>query len=236
MTEKQIEQLKKILADSTLADSSTELDNAILMSARESAKQPLAEKKAVSDQAMRAQAGFFESLPVSFLRSASLAIVFTVGTFVVMGQLVSVDENIASFDDAVIEENEVLSNEPVYKPNRTIIILPENVALEPAPSRLSRDQILMNFELSDTEELLAKLSLKFEPSTKPNNDGLFGTAVQIAMLDIDSMIQTGELDDARQRYSDLKTDCDDCGLPDTLEALVIASQEFAAKADSPKTG
>jgi len=56
------------------------------------------------------------------------------------------------------------------------------------------------------------------------------------MLDIDSMIQTGELDDARQRYSDLKTDCDDCGLPDTLEALVIASQEFAAKADSPKTG
>jgi len=224
MTEKQIEHLKKVLADSQLAENSPELDDLILKSAHESAHASQVKFKSTPRN-------FLTLVPVSFLRSATLAIVFTIGTFFAMGQLVSVDENVAAIDESKLNIKEAASNEAAIKPDQTPLTLPENIALEPAPSSLSRDQILMNFELSDTEELLAQLSFDFSENPK-----LVQNNIEVAMIDISSLIQTGELDNARQRYSDLKTQCDGCSLPATLEALVLAVQEFSIKVNDSETG
>jgi hypothetical protein len=158
------------------------------------------------------------------MRSATLAVVFTVGVFLAMGQLVSVDENIVALKSAEVEIRNVVAESSLKGPAQTMIVRPEIIALEPAPSHLSRDQILMSFELSDTEVLMAEFSFEFSqnPETTQNN-------VEVAMVDIHSLIQIGELEGARQRYSHLKMECGGCGLPDTLEALVLAAQVMATK-------
>ena len=229
MTEKQIEQLKKVLSDSKLADNSSELDDAILQLAHDSAQTTRANSQSKSTNV-------FALLPLSFLRSATLAIVLTVGVFFAMGQLVSVDENIAALDQPEIKVGNAADSESFSQASQGVIVLPENVALEPAPSGLSRDHILMTFELSETEELLAKLSFDFSNNSDSSQADFDVAAVQVAMVDINSLIQTGALDNARQRYSDLKTECDGCSLPDTLEALVIAAQAFASKSNDLETG
>lgn len=231
MTEKQIEQLKKVLSESKLPDNSVELDSAILKSAHDSASQWQDVEKADVSTPER---HLFGLMPLSFLRSAGLATVLTLGTFVLMGQLISVDEELVVDDTGLTN---VISNESVKEPvelKQTHIRLPENIALEPAPSQLSRDQILLSFDLSDTEELLAGLPLT--PSIEPDTDAFYQVAVQPAIVDIDLMIRTGELNDARERYGELKLDCNGCGLPDTLEALIIVSQQFAANAADSEPG
>jgi hypothetical protein len=106
----------------------------------------------------------------------------------------------------------------------------ENTPLEPLPSGLSRDQILMNFELSDSTELLAKLSLKF------GQRGLGSKLAELAMVDINSLIQVGELASARQRYAVFIIQCATCGLPETLEDLVLSAHHLAIKNSVFETG
>ena len=228
MTEKQIQQLKKMLADSSLADNSSELDNTILKSAHAAAKLNRVSVKPASSVNSVANR-VFGFLPVSLLRSATLAVVFTLGAFFAMGQIVNVDESKIALKQADNFIDFDTSSEK--KPARTTIVRPENVALEPAPSRLTRDQILMSFKLSDTGELIANLPFEFD-----RNSSFTQNSIALAMTDISSMIGVGELDNARQRYSELISQCDGCNLPETLEALVIASQHFATSANLEESG
>jgi hypothetical protein len=223
MTEKQIEQLKRVLADSRLAENSQELDDLILKSAYESTR------LARTQSERQKGASFFDKLlPVTFMRSATLAVVFTLGVFLVMGQLVSVDENIAAFGSLNHDVVNLSPESTTQVAAQTRIRRPENIALEAAPSHLSRDQILMSFELKDTDTLMDGFSFEFSPNSEVRQSNL-----AIAMVDIHSLIQNGEFDDARQRYSHLKKECSDCGLPDTLEALVRAVQVITTAQRNP---
>jgi len=92
MTEKQIEQLKKVLSDSSVYDSkltdhSPQLDDLILSSARAMAQANQTKARSIASL-LRERARWSFSL----LRSASLAVVFTIGVFLVMGQMVKVEE------------------------------------------------------------------------------------------------------------------------------------------------
>lgn len=234
MTEAQIEQLKKALSDSSLPDNSTELDDAILKSAHQAAQQRV--------ESGRKANRLFALLPLAFLRTASLAIVFTVGVFLAMGQLVSVDQNTLELNNHTAVLNGADTNNPSATMNATVSeqtiitssqdspLSTANVALKPIPSSLSRDQILLNFELNDTVELLATLSFEFSQS------GLDRNRAELAIVDIDSLIQVGELDNARKRYGEFITRCVACGLPKTLEDLVLAAHDLAIKNSNFETG
>jgi hypothetical protein len=89
----------------------------------------------------------------------------------------------------------------------------------------------MNFELSYTEALLAELSFKFKQNT-----GFDQNNINVAIADIGSLIKVGEFNDARKRYHDLRTECDGCDLPDSLEALVLAAQRFKIEKNPSETG
>jgi hypothetical protein len=234
MTETQIEQLKKVLADSSLPQHSVELDDVILKSAHQAAQQHRANS---GRQANR----LFDLLPLAFLRTASLAIVLTVGVFLAMGQLVSVDQNAAVVDNSAVL-NKAAPRNPSATMNTDVTeqitiassqgrpLSTSNIALKPLPSGLSRDQILLNFELSDTEKLLATLSFEFNQSSLDRNKA------ELAMVDINSLIQVGELDNARKRYGDFINRCIACGLPETLEDLVLAAHNLAIKNSDFETG
>ena len=226
MTETQIEHLKKGLTDSKLANNSTELDQLILKSAHESAQ-----KNRANGEPKKRNMSLLRLVLVSFLRSATLAIVFTSGVFLAMGQLLNVDDTFTANNPSKANADKPVFIERLEPSIQAPIVRHKNLALEPAPSGLSRDQILMNFELSDTEELLAQLSFNFSQNPEFDQGN-----IEVAMLDINSMIQIGELDDARQRYSDFKVECGDCNLPDSLEALVLAAQLFVTKNNSSNTG
>jgi len=49
-------------------------------------------------------------------------------------------------------------------------------------------------------------------------------SISFALADIRGMICLGELDDARERYAQLKESCTACRLPSTLELLVLNNQ------------
>jgi hypothetical protein len=235
MTEKQIEQLKKALADSSLPDSSTQLDQTILQSAHQAARR----YRLKSD---RRTPRLFDLLPLAFLRTASLSIVFTIGVFFAMGQLVKVDENTLVLKDASeINKRGSVAHSVVSESVGNLVSQrtfagAEKTVLEPLPSGLSRDQILMSFELSDSSELLAKLSFEFNQSNDESNDGLNSNAAELAMSDINSLIQVGELANARQRYAEFIIQCAVCGLPKTLEDLVLAAHHLAIENSAFETG
>ncbi|MFQ3243698.1 MAG: hypothetical protein ACI9SP_000323 [Arenicella sp.] len=233
MTETQIEQLKKVLADSSLPDNSTELDDAILKSAHEAAQQRVGSGRKANR--------LLALLPLAFLRTASLAIVFTVGVFLAMGQLVSVNKNTLELNNTAVRNgtatdnpsatmNTTVSEQTIITSSQDSPLNTANVALKPMPSGLSRDQILLNFELNDTAELLATLSFEFSQS------GLDRNRAELAIVDINSLIQVGELDNARKRYGEFITRCVACRLPRTLEDLVLAAHNLAIKNSNFETG
>lgn len=226
MTEKQIEHLKQVLTESKLADNSRELDERILKSAHD-----LVDATSENTKPQNNAATLLGFQPISFLRSASLAIVFTVGVFFAMGQLLSVDDTLTAHQQTESDTPKPVSIERIETQSQRQIVRPRSLAMEPAPSGLSRDEILMSFELSDTEALLAELSFEFS-----QNSAFDQGSIEVAMIDINSLIETGELDNARQRYSDLKSECDSCNLPNSLEAFVLAAQVFATKKNPSKTG
>ncbi len=236
MTEKQIEQLKRVLSgssvyDSELTDHSSQIDALILTAARETAETNRAKARAKASL-LRTRARWSFSL----LRSASLALVFTIGVFLVMGQMIKVNEPLVGTGAFEMKIDSTSGSKDISSSGQAAIEIPDHPAREPEPSRLSRDQILLNFDLAETQQLLTKLSLDFNRNSGSDHSELDAATVQLAMVDISSLIKTGELDDARQRYSELKTECDDCGLPETLEALVIVLQSFSNQPINSKTG
>lgn len=228
MTETQIEQLKQVLANSSLPDNSAELDDAILTSAHQAVQQRVNRDRHVGR--------LFDLLPIAFLRTASLAIVLTIAVFLGMGQLVSVDQktikgnNIAKPSNPSAIINTVTTEQTIATGTPRSPSSSTNVTLKPLPSGLSRDQILLNFELSDAEELLATLSFEFNQSSLDRN------RAELAMVDINSLIHIGELDNARKRYGDFINRCVACGLPETLEDLVLAAHNLAIKNSDFETG
>ncbi len=225
MTEKQIEQLKKMLSDAHPIQSTDELDNQILKAAR------------IESEKLKAESIHSRSSSwLNSLGSLGVAAMLTVTVFLGLSQVLSPDDLVANkvptqdVDSVAFKQKEVDSS--VQGLSQNTIVKPSSTELSSAPSKGSRDDILMQFDLSETEDLLANLS-----------DDLFGDAgvkqssIRLAMNDINSFIQVGEFDGARQRYRDFTFDCQECGLPDSLEDLVLAaSSGIRANGSKDNTG
>lgn len=220
MTEKQIEQLKKMLSDAHSIGSTDELDNQILEAAR------LESEKLKAESTVSRGGSWLKSLG-----SLGVAAMLTVIVFLGLSQVLSPDDLVVKkastqgVDSVAFESTEAGSSAQPLSENT--IVKPSNRQLSSAPSSGSRDDILMQFDLGETEDLLANLS----------ND-LFGDAgvkqgsIRLAMNDINSLIKIGEFDGARQRYRDFAFDCKECDLPASLEDLVLAASSGVRASDS----
>lgn len=212
MTEHQINQLKSILSDSKLGPNSAELDERILQAAKQQ-----------QHQVRTAKPSLFS---LTYLQPAIFAVVITVCTFIGMGYVVS-NKNEANLafepsPDLKMENTPVLEViEPISRPNRI------EVTKRPVLSKQAMDQILLALELPDSSELIAEMEFSVDVDQSQVAENLY-----LALSDIREMIHMGELDDARERYAQLRESCDDCDLPGSLEALVLSSQERNRSASS----
>jgi len=214
MTEKQIEQLKNLLADSSAAykleQSTDELDVNILSAAhaRES------NHKSAPGMSLLTLIGS----PLSVLSTVTLAVILTVGLFFGMSQMIIPQErSVVHGDEVDYKQAKLLKN---YTKVRELVSRPEMQALQEAPSKTSRDQILLEFNASNAVEALAHnpFGLGLDRVAASN-------AIDIAMQEIDVMIELGSFDSARARYASLVDTCQACDLPLTLEALVLNSAD-----------
>jgi len=212
MTEKQIEQLKKVLANSSLEnkldDQSKDLDNKILRAAQRQAK---------SSQQRSSRSWLSNlDLPFNYMGAVSLAVLFTMGLFFGMSQIVSPPEqNLVSATVDEVKRPEFVS---INSNEKAVIARPEYLAQEEAPTNISRDKILVDFALPSTDELIAKMEFGVDherANARANID--------LALNDISIMISLGTFDGARERYAKLLENCVSCILPPTLEALVLSS-------------
>ena len=208
MTEQQIAQFKSILDDSSLVSdlekSSKDLDMKILSASRERETRKIKASKLA-----------MFGLSINVLGTACLAVLFTVGLFFGMSHLIAPDELPIVFKDQpeVKVEGLVISEAPV----KNLVVRPELVTRQDAPSKVSRDKILMDFSLPATSKLLAKMEFGVAQDREEAQ-----AAINIAMFEINTMIELGTFDSARERYAMLLENCQACSLPTTLEALVLS--------------
>jgi len=208
MTEHQIKYLKSILTDSKLAENSAELDQKVLQAAHQQASL-LREKKST-------RTWWFGS---SALQSALSVLLIAICLFTGMSYWVSgpqKDDSVGNLaqDSRLNFEIELTDSskpiESLVKPSRI------QVAERPAFSKEQSDQILLDTALPEPAELIASLdfSIEIDQAQMSQNIGL-------ALSDINGMIRMGRLDGARERYAQLRDSCIDCGLPSSLELLVL---------------
>lgn len=214
MTEQQIKHLRAALKDTNLAENSADLDKKILRAAQLSAK---SENSRTSN---------WQSLfGLAALQPAVFAVAVTIGMFIAMSYLVSSPQQNSQM--AVTERDlpiDIQSIAPQPQDQGGLISKPQliEVAKRPALSKAQRDQILIKTQLPEQAEILAHLGFASEPG-QPQAQAQVDAQQSLAqaMTDIRAMIRSGELDDARIRYAQLKESCIECRLPSSLEALVL---------------
>lgn len=223
MTEQQIQQLKKLLENSSHNENSTELDHAILGKAQAMSeqRQRLNTQASGQTQSIRGLSHWFATF--GFMRSAALSVALTVAVFWGLNKAISVDHqaqpliaNNSSFDDLAYVTRvdnrpkgaQSLSkfDRPVYAPGTSPQLLTIDV----------RDQILAEMEFPETQRVLDSIALSLDENRMTTE-----AVVVQAMTDIKDMIREGQLNNARDRYNLLLLACGQCALPDTLEALVL---------------
>lgn len=229
MTEKQINQLKSLLSESNLKSTSKEFDQSILQASRDHLEQQ-AESKPGSRVSLSTLL-----LPLSAIRSAIIAVCLTIAIFVGMGQMLT-------FKSADLMTSKAIGNDVQITPQDVDntdadqrIDKPKRQIAAQAPSQIQRDKDLLNSiqdsGLPQTSELLANMEFSLD------NDRSYAQAsIDLAMSDIRSMIDIGELNNARERYVQLKRvqlkeHCPPCDLPESLDAFYISSN-----ISLPKTG
>jgi len=212
MTEQQIKHLRTVLKDSRLAENSASLDERILREAQLSA---------TSDNS---RASNWQSLfGLAALKPAVFAVAITGGLFIAMSYIVSSPQQ--SIQMTVNERDlpiDIKPEEPHPQDQGALISKPQliEVAKRPALSKAQRDQILLEIQLPEHTEILAHLGFASDiGQAQAQVDAQQSLAK--AMTDIRIMIRSGELDDARVRYAQLKESCLECRLPSSLEALVL---------------
>ncbi len=217
MTEKQIEQLRTILAASSLTEevsqSPSDLDTQILQAAHER----VSTQEGVAPFSLRALFG----LPFSALVTVSLAVTLTAALFFGMSQMIVPNEPaIALVNNLEYERDTFLTRKALVKNTKVkdLVSRPELFSVHEAPSKMSRDRILMEFSLPAVSEVLAEGQFDFGQGRVAASN-----AIDDAMQEISAMVEIGTFDSARERYAKLLEVCDRCALPLTLEALVLDS-------------
>ena len=168
--------------------------------------------------------------------------IVTFAIFIGMGQMLSVDNK------ELLSLNRNLNVEPISSDGEMTkestqgttshrINKPQAYQFTQAPVQVLRDKALLeSIELNglpSTSELMSSLDISL--NIDRNNAQ---QSIDLAMSDIRSMIDIGELNNARERYVQLKSiqlkqHCPPCRLPETLDAFYIDQSNRAA---STKTG
>ena len=205
MTEHQLNRLKQHL-DSSSESTPSNLDNDILKVAQQQLEQNTENKQTHSWLNRLIKSNFAQA----GLASVALTMLF----FVSFALLVKPNSS-----PSIESESYVIEFEHGKKaPQTAIKNSSEHIVeeLEMPKTQQGRDQLLAQLALPDVDALLAEMNFD-------EDQGHVKSLINIAMSDIRFMLDNDRFDNARLRYAQLKQRCEDCPLPDTLEALLINS-------------
>ena len=205
MTEHQLNRLKKHL-DSSAESTPSNLDNDILKAAQLKLEQNTENKQTHS--------WLNRLIKSSFAQAGLVSVALTMLFFVSFALLVKPNSspNIKSESYVIEFEHGKKAPQTAIK-NTSEYIVDE---LEMPETQQGRDQLLAQVALPDVDALLAEMGFD-------EDQGHEKSLINIAMSDIRFMLDNDRFDNARLRYAQLKQRCEDCPLPDTLEALLINS-------------
>jgi len=225
MTEQQFEKLKELLHSSDASDNSNQLDQKILSAAHQQAVQAKQEQQ--NQRAHRRMMSWLTSiLQAGLIQAAVLSVTLTLALFFVFGQIIHADAPVLLSNDFSTHNDVRNQNLPVITftrsnnrvANSNIETQTHSFEVLDAPEMVSsRDQLLEQMQLPDIDTLLDDMIFDDQ-----NDRQLAQSTITLAISDINSMLNTGELETARQRYAELKKSCEVCELPDTLEALAAS--------------
>ena len=220
MTEQQFEKIKALLDASTPLQTSSKLDNKILSMAAQQVDQDKQQQARgqMSAGSYKKVLSWLQKLTQNGIAQAAvLSTALTLVVFVGMAQLFKIEQgpSFVASEQTTVEFEVSSKRVDETAPVRTAIALP-TIEFEMPETQQARDQILANMPLPDINSLLNDIVLQ------DSSDRQFTqSVVSIAMKDIRFMLDNGQLNDARVRYARLKEHCPECELPDSLEALVV---------------
>ena len=211
MTEQQIKNLQVLLNSSqeTQLDEQAEKDMlAFDTKILDAAKHHVVNKK--SSYLSR----LFDRISVpsfGLINAIALSVMLTLGVLFFLGQLTQLDDTqfLANKRIAQLEKN---SQAELVDSESTLILS----SIERPVSQNVRDQILLEMKLPDAQILLDEMGFSLTDDRQ-----IAAVAITDALLDIRLMIKDGELNNARQRYEQLRLNCIVCVLPNSLEAVVL---------------
>jgi hypothetical protein len=207
MTEQQIERLKTILNSSPKEQNSNELDEKILLAAREQRPNP--------EPVWRISS-------FSPVGTAAMAVVLTAGAFWAMSVALLPNELLAPV--ALEEQSIEFTVEPQELArsagDNSRITRPGNPPLYQRSAGETKEQLLAGLGLLNTEALLDSMDF---PVARDRQSAKL--ALNTAMVDINQMLNSGQFKDARRRYDRLRRNCQVCTLPLSLEALALAGND-----------
>ena len=222
MTEQHLNTLKELLASSKEVQNSAELDATIL--AASLANAPVARNVTSSWHAV---------FPLNSVATAAVSITICMGVLLAMSQIISSDRNTEPYALTPNVSSElIIEVAPNHYPEPPIldgtldgtgsIVKPR---LPPEfGGRTTQDQILAGIELPSAQALLEGKEFSFADERSLTESSLSG-----ALADINQMLRSGALNEARDRYDRLRRSCSVCDLPTSLEALALATNNSTTR-------
>ena len=207
MTEQQLNRLKQHL-DSSAELTPSNLDNDILKAAQQQLGQNTENKQTNS--------WINRLIKSSFAQAGLVSVGLTMLFFVSFALLVKPNSSPSIESESYVIEFEYGKKAPQTAIKNTSEHIVEE--LEMPKTQQGRDQLLAQLTLPDVDELLAGIGFEDHQDHAHTK-----SLINIAMSDIRFMLDNDRFDNARLRYAQLKQRCEDCPLPDSLEALLINS-------------
>jgi len=245
MTDHQLEQLKKLLDASHAPDNSPELDQRILNAAQNTSRtnrEQSADSLKSSDNVGKVtqNGGHLDESPqissllhsaytvmgTSVIQSAAFSVAIVLSLFFLISQMIMVEPapllsrdpqadspisftspngaDYSDVDDAAVFVDRTLAQSTLNKPK----------------GQPTRDRLLAAMTLPHVDVVLNDM-----PFTQANHCQSAEKVVRLAMSDIRIMLDNGKLDNARLRYAQLKTSCEVCKLPETLDDFAVTYQQ-----------
>lgn len=216
MTERELNEITRLLNQDAHPNANPELDRTILVAAEQYAQTQQAKRSILTRNA--------------WVPAMSLALVMTVGLLVGMSAWVSPIAPKAPLTGQTLPINVTTParTQSDDKVDRSMVTVSE----PPQRSHTAQsDDVLTSYPLPDTETVLAAMQFDVESQRVVASE-----QVHLALHDMNQLIQRGALHDARQRYQRLRETCLSCELPSTLELLVLATREPVDQRRSADTG
>ncbi len=227
MTEQQIKALSRTLKESAsnIDTNTPALDGKILNAAQLKATESPGTDGTPSSAFGLAYANFVKPLfAANNLSSATFSVVFTVIVFITLAKMVEVDDaGLPTLSAEALSSSTIET--PSDAPKTSTDGVPSSISKplapiqEPVRSFGNNDSILITMPLPSVEQIIDDMNFEIAADRS-----LVKNALAVAMVDINQMIQQGNLNDASRRYERLRQSCRICELPDSLEVLALSTK------------